>query len=57
MCYYGWNIAKRKRIDGILNTVEENRGKIHIMSSATPVGDQLLSYGKIAGLLRFRVNL
>ena len=51
------DIAERKRIDGILNTVEQNRGKIHIMSSATPAGDQLLSYGKIAGLLRFRVNL
>jgi protein pelota len=51
------DIAERKRIDEILNTVEKNRGKIHIMSTETPAGDQLLNYGKIAALLRFRINL
>jgi protein pelota len=50
------DIKERQRFDAILNETEKNRGKVHILSTASPAGDQLLNYGKIAALLRFRVK-
>jgi protein pelota len=49
--------VERKRIDDLLEKVEKTRGTVHIISSSSPAGDQLLSYGKVAALLRFNVNL
>lgn len=47
---------ERQRIEGIIFETEKSRGIVHILSTQTPAGDQLLSYGKIAALLRFRAK-
>lgn len=46
----------RRRIETTLNNTEATRGEVHILSTLNPAGDQLSSYGKIAGILRYRVN-
>ena len=47
----------RKDIEEILNNTEINRGQVHILSTANPAGEQLENYGKIAAILRYKVNL
>jgi protein pelota len=47
---------QRKIIDDTLNLTEQNRGEVHILSTANPAGDQLQRYGKIAAILRFKVD-
>jgi protein pelota len=46
----------RAQIEEALNDTEKQRGEVFILNSANPAGDQLSSYGQIAGLLRFKVN-
>ena len=47
----------RKEIEEILNNTEKNRGQVHILSTLNPAGEQLENYGKIAAILRYKVNL
>ncbi|MHA1562373.1 MAG: mRNA surveillance protein pelota, partial [Promethearchaeota archaeon] len=47
----------RKEIEEILNNTEKNRGHVHILSTLNPAGEQLENYGKIAAILRYKVNL
>lgn len=47
----------RKEIEEILNDTEKNRGQVHILSTLNPAGEQLEKYGKIAAILRYKVNL
>ena len=47
----------RKEIEEILNYTEKNRGQVHILSTMNPAGEQLENYGKIAAILRYKVNL
>ena len=45
------------KLEEILNTTEQNRGHVHILSTENPAGDQLHRYGKIGAILRYRVDL
>ncbi|QEE14456.1 mRNA surveillance protein pelota [Promethearchaeum syntrophicum] len=47
----------RAEIEEILNNTEKNRGQVHILSTMNPAGEQLENYGKIAAILRYKVNL
>lgn len=47
----------RNEIEEILNNTEKNRGQVHILSTMNPAGEQLENYGKIAAILRYKVNL
>lgn len=47
----------RKKIESALNDTEKNRGQVHILSTANPAGEQLENYGKIAAILRYKVNI
>lgn len=47
----------RPKIESALNDTEKNRGQVHILSTANPAGEQLENYGKIAAILRYRVDL
>ncbi len=51
------DIELRSIIEDALNYTEKNRGVIHILSTSNPAGSQLQSYGKIAGILRYKVDL
>jgi protein pelota len=48
-------IEIRKEIDRLIRDVEKTRGKLFIISTLHPAGEQLSSLGGIAGLLRFEV--
>ncbi|MHA1618213.1 MAG: mRNA surveillance protein pelota [Promethearchaeota archaeon] len=49
-------LSMRKRIEEALNKTENTRGEVHILSTLNPAGDQLNSYGQIAGIMRYRVD-
>ena len=51
------DVKMRTKVEEILNIAEKGRGKVHILSTSNPAGDQLASYGKIAAILRFGVDL
>lgn len=50
------DLELRTKIEEILNNTEKMRGNIHILSTKNPAGEQLKAYGKIAGILRYRVD-
>ncbi len=51
------DLTLRTKIEEALNDTEKNRGVVHILSTANPAGEQLEAYGKIAAILRYRVDL
>lgn len=48
--------AKRRALDHLLKTVEMGGGTIYIVSSMHPAGEQLMDFGGIVALLRFRIS-
>ncbi len=50
------SIEERQKIDELLRNVENNRGKIVILSTLHEAGEQLMKLGFIAALLRFAVE-
>jgi protein pelota len=46
----------KERIEDLFLMVEKNRGKIHIVSTLHPSGEQIQNYGGIISLLRFKVQ-
>jgi protein pelota len=50
------DIETRKMIEDTLNQTENSRGVVHILSTANPAGEQLERYGKIAAILRYKVQ-
>lgn len=46
-------VERRKELDDLIRSVEYNQGKITIISTLHPAGEQLSSLGGIAALLRF----
>ncbi|NVM53093.1 MAG: mRNA surveillance protein pelota [Candidatus Helarchaeota archaeon] len=50
------SIEMRKEIDEVIRNVEKNKGKIHIISTLHPAGEQLNSLSGIAALLRFPIS-
>jgi protein pelota len=51
------DVKLREKIEEIMNNVENARGKVHILSTKNPAGEQLENYGNIAAVLRYRVDL
>ena len=51
----GQSIEKRKELDELIRSVENNRGKVYIISTLHPAGEQLQALGGIAALLRFAI--
>ncbi|MHA1719933.1 MAG: mRNA surveillance protein pelota [Promethearchaeota archaeon] len=51
------DVKLREKIEDTLNSCEKTRGTVHILSTANPAGDQLENYGKIAGILRYRIEI
>jgi len=49
----GQSIEKRTELDELMRNVEKSRGKVYIVSTLHPAGEQLNSLGGIAALLRF----
>jgi len=49
----GQSIEQRQELDELIRNVEKNRGKVYIMSTLHPAGEQLNALGGIAALLRF----
>ncbi len=47
----------RQKIEDILSNTEKMRGKVHILSTQNPAGEQLERFGKLAGILRYKVNI
>ncbi|MFX1293770.1 MAG: mRNA surveillance protein pelota [Promethearchaeota archaeon] len=47
------SIEMRKEIDELIRNVEYNQGKIYVISTLHPAGEQLRALGSIAALLRF----
>jgi len=47
------SIEKRKEIDELIRNIEYNQGKVYIISTLHPAGEQLSALGGIAALLRF----
>ncbi|MHA1777432.1 MAG: mRNA surveillance protein pelota [Promethearchaeota archaeon] len=48
---------QREKIEEALNATEATRGNVHILSTMNPAGEQLQSYGQIAAILRYKVEL
>jgi len=48
-------LETRKEIDEIIRNVEYNQGKVYIISTLHPAGEQLRALGGIAALLRFNI--
>ncbi len=46
----------RKEIDDLIRNIEYNQGKVYVISTLHPAGEQLKALGGIAALLRFPVN-
>lgn len=51
----GISFEKRSELEDLLNLVEKKNGKIEILSSEHPSGEQLISFGSICALLRFKL--
>ena len=51
----GQSIEKRKELDELIRSVENSRGKVYIISTLHPAGEQLQALGGIAALLRFAI--
>lgn len=49
------SIERRKQSDDLIRSIEENKGKIFIISTLHPAGEQLSSLGGIATLLRYPI--
>ena len=47
---------ERQKLEELLNTIESKNGKIEIVSSLHPAGEQLLKMSGFIGLLRFKVE-
>ncbi|TFG20686.1 MAG: mRNA surveillance protein pelota [Promethearchaeota archaeon] len=50
------NKDDRKKLEELFYLVENGRGKIHIISTLHPAGDQLQNYSGVASLLRFKTQ-
>jgi len=51
----GQSIEKRQELDELIRSVENTRGKVYIISTLHPAGEQLQALGGIAALLRFAI--
>ncbi|HUY00745.1 MAG TPA: mRNA surveillance protein pelota [Candidatus Deferrimicrobium sp.] len=49
------SVEKRKDLDDVIRNIEYNQGKVFILSTLHPSGEQLSALGGIAALLRFPV--
>ncbi len=49
------SIDRRKELDEIIRNIENNQGRIYVISTLHPSGEQLEAIGGIAALLRFPV--
>ncbi len=47
---------KRRKLDRLIRDTEKAAGKIHVVSTEHPAGDQLDSIGGIAAILRFKLQ-
>lgn len=51
----GLSFDKRSELEDTLNIIEKKNGKIEIFSSEHSAGEQLISFGSIAAILRFKI--
>ena len=49
-------LKKNNNIASLFNVVEKNRGRIHIVSTLHPAGEQLQNFGGIISLLRYKAQ-
>ena len=50
------NKDDRKKLEDLFYLVENGRGKIHIISTLHPAGEQLQNYSGVAALLRYKIQ-
>ncbi len=49
------SVERRKELDELIRSIEYSKGKVYIISTLHPAGEQLSSLGGLAALLRFSV--